>query len=153
MTATDLGVVAPQADTLKTQERSLMDMARAAQARAYAPYSGFFVGAAVETEDGTIVTGVNVENASYGLTLCAERAAIIAAVAAGHRAFRRLAVSCANGPGATPEERTPCGQCRQVMAEFMDGQTPIDIDGVGSFKLTELLPLAFRLSNDQKPRF
>jgi cytidine deaminase len=92
---------------------ALLDVARQARTRAYAPYSRFLVGAALLCEDGTIFTGCNVENASYGLGICAERVAIATAVAAGHRRFTAMAI-IGTGPGAT----APCGACRQVMAEF-----------------------------------
>jgi cytidine deaminase len=118
----------------------LIDAARAAQLRAYAPYSNFHVGAALESDDGTIYTGCNVENASYGLTICAERAAICAAVAAGARKFRRAVVVSDVDPPAAP-----CGACRQVLAEFA---RDLRIDGVGpagtvSWTVAELLPAAF----------
>jgi cytidine deaminase len=118
----------------------LIDAARAAQRRAYAPYSKFPVGAALESEDGTIYTGCNVENASYGLTICAERAAICAAVTAGARKFRRAVVVSDIDPPAAP-----CGACRQVLAEF---GPELRIDGVGpagmvSWTIAQLLPAAF----------
>jgi cytidine deaminase len=118
----------------------LIDAARAAQRRAYAPYSNFHVGAALESEDGTIYTGCNVENASYGLTICAERAAICAAVTAGARKFRRAVVVSDIDPPAAP-----CGACRQVLAEFA---RDLRIDGVGpggtvSWTIAQLLPAAF----------
>lgn len=118
----------------------LIDAARAAQQRAYAPYSNFHVGAALETEDGTIYSGCNVENASYGLTICAERAAICAAVTAGARKFRRAVVVSDSDPPAAP-----CGACRQVLAEF---GRELRIDGVGpgstvSWTIAQLLPAAF----------
>jgi cytidine deaminase len=92
---------------------ALLDQARQARTGAYAPYSRFLVGAAVLCEDGTVFTGCNVENASYGLSLCAERVAVGMAVAAGYQRFTAVAVA-GTGPGAT----APCGACRQVIAEF-----------------------------------
>ena len=119
---------------------SLIAAARTAQARAYAPYSNFRVGAALESHDGTVFSGCNVENASYGLTICAERAAICAAVSAGVTRFRRAVVVSDVDPPAAP-----CGACRQVLAEF---GLDLPIDGVGSqgtvrWRLTDLLPVAF----------
>jgi cytidine deaminase len=91
----------------------LAERAREMRERAYAPYSGYTVGAALLAEDGRIFVGSNVENASYGLCLCAERSAIAAAVAAGVRCFRAIVIA---SPGDTPA--SPCGMCRQVLAEF-----------------------------------
>ena len=90
--------------------KELMKIARKARQNAYAPYSRFAVGAALLTESGRVYTGCNIENASYGLTCCAERNAIFAAVGAGERRFKMLADS--------PEPVAPCGACRQVIAEF-----------------------------------
>ncbi len=123
-------------------ERLLSD-ARAARERAYAPYSGFQVGAALETADGAVFSGCNVENASYGLTLCAERSALAAAVAGGHRSFTRIAVSTSSGPPASP-----CGLCRQALAEFAPG-LPIrseSPEGTADWSLATLLPAPFRLN-------
>lgn len=119
---------------------TLVDAARAVQRRAYAPYSRFRVGCALEAEDGRVFVGCNVENASYGLTICAERAAVCAAVAAGAQRFRRaVVVSDADPPAA------PCGACRQVLSEFGGD---LRVDGVGaagmvSWTIAELLPAAF----------
>ena len=118
----------------------LRTAAEAARARAYAPYSGFHVGAALETEEGTIVTGCNVENASYGLTICAERSAVVAAVTAGHRRFTRLALV-----SDAAEPIPPCGACRQVLAEF---GLDLRVDSYAgtqkvSWTMAELLPASF----------
>ena len=119
---------------------SLVDAAREAQASAYAPYSGFRVGAAIHGTDGSIHQGCNVENASYGLTICAERAAVALAVSRGVRQFDRVVVVSDSEPPASP-----CGACRQVLAEF--GGDP-EVVAVGpsssrSWRLSELLPDAF----------
>ena len=119
---------------------ALVRAAEAARRHAHAPYSRYRVGAAVETEDGAIYTGCNVENASYGLTICAERAAVCAAVAAGARKIRRaVVVTDSDPPGA------PCGACRQVLAEFgLDMEvTAVGRAGRLQWTLRELLPDAF----------
>jgi cytidine deaminase len=91
----------------------LTALARQARAQAYAPYSNFLVGCAIECQDGSIYTGVNVENASFGATVCAERVAILKAVSEGQRHFQRLAI-CSGASHLS----APCGLCRQVIAEF-----------------------------------
>jgi cytidine deaminase len=119
----------------------LFEAARAARTRAYAPYSNFAVGAAVLTASGQIYIGANVENASYGLTVCAERAAIFAAVSAGERRLVAVAVAT-DAPDVTP----PCGACRQVISEF-GPEASVIAQGAGRvtarWTLAELLPHAF----------
>ena len=124
-------------------------LAKAAEARkaAYAPYSGFRVGAALLCEDGRIFLGCNVENAAYSPTLCAERVALGAAVAAGARRFAALCVL--GGHTDTPEACTPCGVCRQVLSELCDGAMPVIFmtdAGITECRLGELLPYGFKLS-------
>ena len=114
----------------------LLAAARAARGGAYAPYSKFPVGAALRCADGTIVTAANVENASYGLSMCAERVALFAAVAAGHRTFEAIAIVAADGVDASP-----CGACRQVLNEF-GGRLRV-LFGSRAAWLDELLPSAF----------
>lgn len=114
--------------------------AEAARARAYAPYSGFHVGAALETAEGVIVAGCNVENASYGLTICAERSAVAAAVLLGVRQFKRLALVT-----DAPVPISPCGACRQVLLEF-GGDLVIESyagDQMLCWTARELLPAGF----------
>jgi cytidine deaminase len=125
---------------------SLLEAARAAGRSAYCPYSNFHVGAAV-LAGGRVFIGANVENASYGLTTCAERTAAFAAVLAGAGPFEAVAVSCLDAPdGSSLEGLMPCGACRQVLAEFAGPETPIVVDRAGVFPLRELLPMAFRLT-------
>jgi cytidine deaminase len=119
---------------------SLVDAAKAARAAAHAPYSNFPVGAAIECSDGTVFTGCNVENLSFGLTMCAERVAIGAAVAAGHRDFRCVAIVA-----ETNVPISPCGACRQVLAEFHPSLQILSANLKGQieeFSLADLLPRA-----------
>jgi cytidine deaminase len=121
----------------------LLASAQEAATRAYVPYSHFPVGAALELEDGSIVTGCNVENASYPLTVCAERVAVGTAVAAGHRHIRAVAVTAPK-----VESVTPCGGCRQVLNEFRasDGQLWVILEGRSEpeiVSIDDLLPRSF----------
>jgi cytidine deaminase len=121
----------------------LLEAARAMTDHAYVPYSHFPVGAAILTDDGSIVTGANVENASYGLTSCGERTAAFTAAAQGHRIFRVVAISTPKAPGAMP-----CGACRQVLNEFKPADGPLIVimdgsDGPLVTTLEHLLPSSF----------
>ncbi len=121
----------------------LIAAARLAAAAAYVLYSRFRVGAAVRAA-GAVYSGCNVENASYGLTICAERVAIFSAVAAGAREIEAIALACLDaktdgGIGTL----MPCGACRQVLAEFAGPDLPVHVDGAGTFTLRELLPDPF----------
>ena len=125
----------------------LLAAARRAAEQAHCPYSKFHVGAAVRCSDGTVVTGCNVENASYGLTICAERVALFSCVVQGLQPIE-LAVSCVDAlDDAPPASRMPCGACRQVMQELMPHQATVHVDGVGARLLRELLPDAFALGS------
>jgi cytidine deaminase len=119
----------------------LLIAARQARLNAHAPYSGFQVGAALETDDGRVVTGCNVENATYGLTICAERVAVVKAISEGLRRFRRIAI-VADTTSPTP----PCGACRQILWEF-GGDLEVILGNLqavtGRYRLSELLPLPF----------
>ena len=133
--------VAARMTAFKPIEQALIEAAVDVRANAYAPYSRFLVGAAILTTDHKIVTGVNVENASFGLTICAERTAVGAAVAAGYRQFSAIAVASRGGA-------SPCGACRQVLGQFaMDMDVLlIDLDdgqSVRKLSLRKLLPDAF----------
>ena len=120
---------------------ALVSAARRAREHAQARYSGFKVGAALELSDGTIVTGCNIENATYGLTLCAERVALVKALSEGHTSFSRIAV-VADTDAPTP----PCGPCRQLLWEYC-GDIEILMANLealtGTHRLAELLPLPF----------
>ena len=110
---TAAAAASPAKPTLTPEQDKLLDAALGVRDKAYAPYSKFHVGAALQVEDGTVFAGCNVENISYGATICAERNAVLAAVAAGHQKFKTIAVVA-----DLPTPITPCGMCRQVLAEF-----------------------------------
>jgi cytidine deaminase len=124
----------------KQEKQSLIDLANTARLRAYAPYSNYPVGAVVRTKTGRLYTGVNVENAAYPQTMCAERVAIFKAVSEGEKEFELIAVVTDNGG-------SPCGGCRQVMAEFGLDTKVLLADGTGRLvketTVRELLPEAF----------
>ena len=120
---------------------AILEAARSAREHAHAPFSGFKVGAALETAAGRIITGCNVENATYGLTICAERVAMVKAISEGERHFARIAIV------ADTEELTPpCGACRQILWEFA-GDLEIILGNLkeetGRYRLKDLLPLPF----------
>ncbi len=128
-----------------TDDEALLAAARAARGRAYAPYSGFAVGAALRLRDGAIVTGANIENASYGLTLCAERVALSRALHDGYAPGEVVAVAVATA-AATPT--APCGACRQWLHELAPGATVICAGGPAAgaplvTTVAALLPHAF----------
>ena len=128
--------------TLTDEKRDqLIDMAREARLLAYAPYSNYQVGAALLTKTGKIFTGVNVENAAYPVTMCAERSAVFSAVSAGEREFEAIAVATVNGG-------TPCGSCRQVLSEFGLDINVLLVDEGGNMiqqnTVRDLLPGAFQ---------
>lgn len=125
-----------------TAKDEWIDVALAALDKAYVPYSKFPVGACLVTKEGKIYQGLNIENASYGLSNCAERTAFFKAVSEGEREFLHLVVA-----GHTPEAISPCGACRQVMAEFCSPNMPVTLVGDGGamkeMTVSELLPYAF----------
>ena len=127
--------------------KELIHSALAVRENAYVPYSGFMVGAALLTEDGNVITGCNVENASYGAALCAERNAVGKAVSMGYRNFRAIAIAGGMKDGIS-DYTYPCGICRQVLAEFA-GDTDLIVISARSktdykiISLSELLPEAF----------
>jgi cytidine deaminase len=126
----------------------LVQMAREVQKMAYSPYSGFSVGAALLTEEGHIYTGANVENASYGLTICAERVALFKAVTAGERRFYSIAIA-----GSGLDYIYPCGACLQVLAEFSADIKIIVVNKNDDFKeyhLGEMLPQIFSLDTSSR---
>jgi cytidine deaminase len=120
---------------------NLIEAARRARELATATFSNFKVGAALETADGVVITGCNIENATYGLTICAERVAMFKALSEGHRAFTRIAI-VADTESPTP----PCGACRQILWEF-GGDLEVTLANLtqekGTYRLGQLLPLPF----------
>ena len=126
-------------------DKELLDLAWQAREQSYSPYSHFAVGAALECADGTVYTGCNVEGASYGNTICAERTALVKAVSEGKRSFKRVAI-VAN----SPEYTAPCGICRQMLYEFAPELRVLAVRGDGNFaqaKLSDLLPCGFGASH------
>ncbi len=129
----------------KNNAESLLVRACRAAERAHCPYSNFHVGAAVRCEDGSVIDGCNVGNASYGLSICAERVALVTAISQGKQPIEQ-AVSCIDAQSdAPPESRMPCGACRQVMQELLPSKATVSIDGLGTRQLNELLPTPFEL--------
>lgn len=132
-------------------DRELVQMAKEVLPFAYAPYSGYRVGSALLTDEGRVFRGVNIENGSSGLTICAERAALAAAVTAGYRSFSRIAVVSEdkNGP-------VPCGACRQVLSEFCGGNLKVLVSGkednIRAFTLRELFPHPFVFHKEVPPQ-
>lgn len=123
------------------EDRELYNIAKQAMENAYAPYSGFLVGAALLCSDGRVFTGCNVENASYGASCCAERTAMFKAVSEGVRDFQKIAIA-----GSLGEDTPPCGICRQVMAEFMPMGNIIlgnEKGEISSYLVSEFLPHGF----------
>jgi len=133
-----------QKEMTDKETKELIESARMVQKNSYAPYSNFHVGAAVRTEGGEVFVGTNVENASYGLTICAERSAIFNAVSHGHSRIKAIAVTTSNEK-ATP----PCGACRQVIKEFSMPNTLVIVAGqqgdIQVKTIEELLPFSFVL--------
>ncbi len=120
---------------------TLAGMARKAVSSAYSPYSGIKVGAALLTDDGLVYTGCNIENASFGASICAERTALVKAVSDGKRAFKAIAISSSLG-----RETYPCGICRQMLSEFSPEMDVILTDnrgGIWQYKLSDLIPNVF----------
>ena len=128
-------------------KEQLCELAKKAMSGAYAPYSGYWVGAALLCDDGTVYTGCNIENASYTPTVCAERTAFFKAVSDGKRAFSAIAI-CGGKEGRITGFFPPCGVCRQVMREFCKDDFTVYLIGDGEVKertLAQLLPDSFSL--------
>ena len=124
----------------------LISYAKKAMGNAYSPYSGFSVGAAILTTEGEVFTGCNVENASFGATICAERCAVMKAVSEGYTSFEKIAIVSSEN-----DLTYPCGICRQFLSEFMEDGIVVVQDKTGNIKeysLNELIPFAFNLVKD-----
>ncbi|MBR0443303.1 MAG: cytidine deaminase [Clostridia bacterium] len=126
-------------------DHELFALAAEIRERAYAPYSHYAVGAALLTKNGKVYTGVNIENASFGATNCAERTAVFSAVSNGEREFAAIAVA-GGRMGEAPSDCTPCGICRQVLAEFCPSDFKVILKD-GAHRLDELLPMSFTEEN------
>jgi homotetrameric cytidine deaminase len=135
----------PNQKSNASEMEELLEQARNAALHSYSPYSKFRVGAALRLEDGTVVTGTNVENVSFGLTICAERSALVTAVSRFGPQIRIEAVAVANlNDAASP----PCGACRQMLAEFVQPKAPVlfpAADGPRIMAFDELFPMAFEM--------
>ena len=120
----------------------LLEIAKEMQNKSYSPYSGYKVGVALLCDDGTIITGCNVENISYGATICAERTAFVKAISEGKKGFAKIAISVSGD-----EIGVPCGMCTQFMSEFVDGNFEIicgnNKNVAKTYKFSEILPVAF----------
>ena len=130
----------------KVMNERLLEVARRARALSYSPYSEITVGAALLTEAGKVYVGANIENAALSPTVCAERVAFFRAISEGERKFKKIAIAGGKKGEAAAKKFSPCGVCRQVMAEFCDGDFEIVIDGgegAVSYTLSELLPESF----------
>jgi len=129
-------------------DKELADLAWKAREQSYSPYSGFAVGAALECRDGTVYLGCNVEGASYGNAICAERTALVKAVSEGKRDFTRIAVAA-----VSPDYTAPCGICRQMLYEFSPDMTVLCADQDREWvavKLRDLLPMGFSAASMEK---
>ena len=133
-------------DKNKVINERLLEVAKRARGLSYSPYSGVAVGAALVTEDGKVFVGANIENAAYSPSVCAERVAFFRAISEGGRKFKKIAIAGGKAGEDSKKKFSPCGVCRQVMAEFCDGDLEIIIDGndgAKSYTLKELLPESF----------
>lgn len=133
-------------------DEMLADMAKDAMKNSYSPYSEFSVGAAIITDDGSVFTGCNIENAAYGVTICAERCAVSEAVKNGYRHIVKIAI-CGGKNGEISDFCPPCGECRQVISEFADEKTQIILSNgviIKKYTINQILPERFMLSESDK---